>query len=75
MLNKHKKGQVFFHEQLYKMCSGYGNNGMIKTILRINEGIDCGSVRLPLAKLIESDLPIAKECAEMIRAATSKYYY
>ena len=59
---------------IYKMCSGHGNMyGMIKEILRINGGPDCGSVRLPLAELVESDLPIARECAEMIRAATAKY--
>lgn len=59
---------------IYKMCSGHGNMyGIIKEILRINEGIDCGSVRLPLAALIEADLPIAKECADMIKAATQKY--
>ena len=59
---------------IYKLCSGYGNMyGMIKEILRINGGPDCGSVRAPLAELIESDLPIAKECAEMIRAAEANY--
>ncbi|NLJ64322.1 MAG: N-acetylneuraminate lyase [Christensenellaceae bacterium] len=59
---------------IYKMCSGHGNMyGIIKEILRINEGIDCGSVRLPLAALVEADLPIAKECADMIKAATQKY--
>ena len=59
---------------IYKMCSGHGNMyGMIKEILRINEGLDCGSVRLPLAELIEADLPIAQECAKMIREAVAKY--
>ena len=59
---------------IYKMCSGHGNMyGMIKQILRINGGPDCGSVRAPLAELIESDLPIAEECAAMIRAAVAKY--
>ena len=59
---------------IYKMCSGHGNMyGMIKEILRINGGPDCGSVRAPLAELIEADLPIAQECAEMIRTATAKY--
>ena len=59
---------------IYKLCSGHGNMyGMIKEVLRINEGIDCGSVRLPLAPLVEADLAIAKECAEMIRAAVAKY--
>jgi N-acetylneuraminate lyase len=56
------------------MCSGHGNMyGMIKEILRINEGIDCGSVRLPLAPLVEADLAIAKEAAQMIREAVAKY--
>jgi len=59
---------------IYKMCSGHGNMyGMIKEILRINENVDCGSVRLPLAELVEADLPIAQECAGMIRAAIAKY--
>ena len=59
---------------IYKMCSGHGNMyGMIKEILRINGGPDCGSVRAPLAELIESDLSIAKECAAMIREAVAKY--
>ena len=47
--------------------------GMIKEILRINGGPDCGSVRLPLAALVESDLAIAQEAAAMIRAAVAKY--
>ena len=59
---------------IYKMCSGHGNMyGMIKEILRINGGPDCGSVRLPLAELVEADLPIAQEAAQMIRTATAKY--
>ena len=59
---------------IYKMCSAHGNMyAVIKEILRIKEGIDCGSVRAPLAEMIESDYPIAKECVEMIRAAVAKY--
>ncbi len=59
---------------IYKMCSGHGNMyGMIKEILRINGCPDCGSVRAPLAELIESDYPIAQECAVMIREAIAKY--
>ena len=59
---------------IYKLCSGHGNMyGVIKEVLRLNGGPDCGSVRLPLAELIESDLPIAKEAAEMIREAVAKY--
>ena len=59
---------------IYKMCSGHGNMyGMIKEILRINGGPDCGSVRAPLAELIEADYAIAKDCAAMIREAVAKY--
>ena len=59
---------------IYKMCSGHGNMyGMIKEILRINGGPDCGSVRAPLAELIESDYAIATESAAMIREAVAKY--
>ena len=59
---------------IYKMCSGHGNMyGMIKQILRINGGPDLGSVRLPLAELIESDYAIAEEAAQMIRTAIAKY--
>ena len=59
---------------IYKMCSTRGNMyGVIKEILRRNGGPDCGSVRAPLAELIESDYPIVDECVEMIRAAVAKY--
>ncbi len=59
---------------IYKMCSGQGNMyAMIKQILRLGGGPDCGSVRAPLAELVESDLPIAEECLNMIQAATAKY--
>ncbi len=59
---------------IYKMCSCHGNMyAVIKEILRINEGVNCGSVRLPLAELVEEDLPIAAECAKMIREAIAAY--
>ncbi len=59
---------------IYRMCSGHGNMyAMIKEVLRLGGCPDCGSVRAPLAELTETDLPIARECLEMIRAATAKY--
>ena len=55
---------------IYKMCSGHGNMyAMIKEILRKMGCPDCGSVRAPLAELIESDYAIADECVAMIQAA------
>ena len=59
---------------IYKMCSAHGNMyAVIKEILRKLGGPDCGSVRAPLAELVESDAPIVDECAAMIQAAVAKY--
>ena len=59
---------------IYKLCSGHGNMyGMIKETLRRLGCPDCGSVRAPLAELIESDSPIVDECVAMIQAAIAKY--
>ena len=59
---------------IYKLCSGHGNMyGMIKEVLRKMGCPDCGSVRAPLAELIEADMPIVDECVAMIRAAEAKY--
>ena len=59
---------------IYKLCSGHGNMyAMIKEVLRKMGCPDCGSVRAPLAELIESDYPIADECVAMIKAAVAKY--
>ena len=59
---------------IYKLCSGHGNMyGMIKEVLRQMGCPDCGSVRAPLAELVESDYPIADECVAMIKAAVARY--
>lgn len=59
---------------IYKLCSGRGNMyGMIKEALRRMGCPDCGSVRAPLAELVESDSPIVDQCVAMIQAATAKY--
>ena len=58
---------------IYKMCSAHGNMyGVIKEILRKMNGPDCGSVRAPLAELIEADMPIVDECVTMIKNAVAK---
>ena len=59
---------------IYKMCSAHGNMyGVIKAILKINEGMDLGGVRKPLAALVDSDMAIVEEAAQMIRDAKAKY--
>ena len=59
---------------IYKMCSGHGNlYAVMKAIIVKQGGPDCGSVRAPLAELIESDLPIVEQAHEMIQSAIRKY--
>ena len=59
---------------IYKMCSTHGNMyAVIKAILRKQGAPDCGSVRAPLAELVEADMAIVDECAAMIQTAVAKY--
>lgn len=59
---------------IYKMCSAHGNMyAVIKEILRKLGGPDCGSVRAPLAELVEDDAPVVEESVAMIQAAVAKY--
>ena len=58
---------------IYKMCAAHGNMyGVIKEILRINEGLELGGVRKPLASLIPADMVIVEEAAKMIKDAKAK---
>ena len=69
-----KEIQYAVNEVIYKMCSGHGNMyGVIKAILKINEGLELGGVREPLPALVESDMAIVEEAAKMIRDAKEKY--
>lgn len=74
---ENEKACVLQHEIngiIYKMCSGHGNMyAVAKEMLRINAGIDIGSVREPLTGLTEADKTIAKEAAAMVCAAIEKY--
>ena len=59
---------------IYKMCSAHGNMyAVIKEILRKLGGPDCGSVRAPLAELVENDAIVVEESVAMIQAAVAKY--
>lgn len=66
--------QYAINEIIYKLCSGHGNMyGMIKEVLRINEGFDIGGVREPLTNLTKEDKEIAKEAAKMVKDAIAKF--
>lgn len=59
---------------IYKLCEPHGNMyAVIKEVIRLQKGPDIGSVRPPLAELIEADKTICKEAADMIEEAKKKY--
>lgn len=73
-LEKARKLQYAVNEIIYKMCSAHGNMyGVIKAVLKINEGLELGRVREPLPDLIESDMEIVREAARMIRDTKAEY--
>ncbi|HEM3661613.1 TPA: dihydrodipicolinate synthase family protein [Streptococcus suis] len=57
-----------------KLVSGHGHMyAVIKEVIRINDGLDIGSVREPLTALTEADLVIAQETAQLIRDAKERF--
>ena len=73
-LKKAREIQYAVNEVIYKMCSAHGNlYGVIKGVLRINEGLELGGVRKPLPGLSETDMEIVREAAGMICAAKERY--
>ncbi|MCI8423396.1 MAG: N-acetylneuraminate lyase [Lawsonibacter sp.] len=59
---------------IYKMCSGHGNlYAVMKAVIARRGGPDCGSVRLPMASLADSDSAIVEQAAAMIDAAIAQY--
>ncbi len=66
--------QYCVNDIIAKLTSGHGNMyAMIKEVLRINEGLDIGSVRKPLVALTDADKEIAKAAAKMITDAKKKF--
>lgn len=66
--------QYYVNDIIEKLTSGHGNMyAMIKEVLRINEGLDIGSVRKPLSALNSDDKEIAKAAAKMIIDAKKKF--
>ena len=66
--------QYAINEIIYKLCSSHAHMyAVAKEILRVNEKLDIGGVRLPLENLQEADKAIAKEAAVMVKEAKEKY--
>ncbi len=58
---------------IYAMCGAKGNlYAVMKGILKLH-GVDCGSVRAPLAPLCEADEALVNACSAQIDAAIAKY--
>ena len=59
---------------IYKMRSAHGNMyGVIKAILKKNEGLELGGVREPLPSLTDGDMAVVEEAAKMICDAKAAY--
>ncbi|MGN0250970.1 MAG: dihydrodipicolinate synthase family protein [Oliverpabstia sp.] len=73
-MNEARRIQYAVNEIIGLMCSAHGNMyAVIKAILRTNSGIDIGSVRKPLAALVDSDIRIVEEASLKIRKAIEEY--
>lgn len=72
-LEEARKLQYMVNQIIYKLCSAHGNMyGIIKEVLKINEGLELGGVRSPLPALEEGDRAVAEEAAAMIRSAVDE---
>ena len=66
--------QYAVNDVIYTMCNARGNlYAVIKAILKVNEDLELGGVRKPLAALVESDKEIVEKAAKMIRESKEKY--
>ena len=73
-LDRARELQYAINDIIAKLCSCHGHMyAVIKRVLNINEGLDIGGIRSPLANLIESDQSIVEEAAALIRATKEKF--
>ncbi len=71
---KARQIQNVVNEIIFTLCSGRGNMyALIKEVLRLEENLDIGGVRLPLTDVTESDRDIAGKVQELIRIAKETF--
>ncbi len=74
---RYKEAEPIQHEVnaiISELCACRGNMyAVIKGVLKINEGLDIGSVRKPLTGLQDADWPKVEIAAKHIREAIAKY--
>ena len=73
-MDKAREIQYAVNAVIYKMCSAHGNMyGVIKAILKKNEGLELGGVREPRPSLTDGDMAVVEEAAKMICDAKAAY--
>lgn len=66
--------QNVVNEIIELLCSAHANMyAVIKAVIKINSGFEIGSVRKPLAALMDQDMRIVEEAALKIRKAIEEY--
>jgi N-acetylneuraminate lyase len=74
---RYKEAEPIQHEVnaiITELCACKGNMyAVIKAVLKINEGLDLGSVRKPLTGLQEGDMPKVEAAAGHIREAIARF--
>ena len=56
------------------LTSAHGNMyAVIKAVLRINEGLDMGSVRSPLTPVVEADQEVIQRAAQLIQDTKARF--
>lgn len=65
--------QHAINDVIYAMLGCHGNMySVVKEILRL-QGVDIGGARLPLSPFTKEDIPVIKQCAQMIEDSIRKY--
>ena len=73
-LERAKELQYAINAIIGKLTSAHGNMyGVIKEVLKINEGLNIGSVRSPLTPVTEEDRSIVEEAAQLIRHTKEQF--
>ena len=73
-MERAKELQYAINAIIGKLTSAHGNMyGVIKEVLKINEGLNIGSVRSPLTPVTEEDRSIVEEAAQLIRHTKEQF--
>lgn len=73
-LEQAKELQFAINAIIGQLTAAHGNMyAVIKEVLKINEGLNIGSVRSPLTPLVESDRPIVEAAAQLIRETKERF--